>query len=650
MGGTASTGGTTSADALGQARRRSDAGDVVGAVAALARIAVDPVDPVAWSAADRILARLGAAAGPAPWARRSVEVALLVSHTGGPLAAALRVAGIAHGLDVRVHETPYHSYEQEIADASSGLYASAPDVVVLVVDQRDVRLPDVSQDPDADLAREVGRWRGMWDLVRGRSGALVLQTSFVPPPHDALGDVAVRTPGSRRRLLSRLNDELAVAGVPGVHVVDADAVVRRVGESAWQDPRYWFAAKQTVAPGAVPVLAHRVVDVMAAALGLARKVVVLDLDDTLWGGVIGEDGLGGIVLGDGPAGEAYVAFQEYVSSLRRRGLLLAVCTKNNPDDARLPFQRHPEMRLTLDDVVAFEASWDPKPQALARIAASLDLGLDALVLVDDNPAEREIVRRLTPEVGVVELPTQPSGYVAALASFPGLQSASLTGEDARRTEQYRARGRASALAAGAGTREDFLQSLGMTARIEALDDVNVARVAQLVAKTNQLNLTGRRHGVADLNRLADQGLVWGLRLTDRFDDHGLVGVLAAVPDGPDLRIDTFVMSCRVLGRTAERAFLAALVGRAHADGRARVLGELIPTDRNVPARSILPDAGFRPLHDPDRSGADGVRWWQIAVPGDGVSSPFVPWWAPDGLAGGGEPVVAERAGTEVVHG
>ncbi|WP_435736848.1 HAD-IIIC family phosphatase [Cellulosimicrobium sp. PMB13] len=625
-----------SADLLAEARRRVDDGDAAGAAAVLGRVAEDASNAGAWMAADRLAARLPRGEdGSAPWARRSVRLALLASHTSGPLASALRVAALAHGIALDVHEAPYHAYEQEIADPTSGTYASRPDVVLLAVDQREARLPDLSASPEEDVRREVDRWRAHWELIRSRSRALVLQTSFVPPSADALGDVALRTPGARRRLLRQVNDELALAGDSGAYVVDAEAVAAEVGAGAWADPRYWFAAKQAVGPGAVPHLARRVVDVLAGALGLGRKVLALDLDNTLWGGVVGEDGVGGIVLGDGPAGEAFAEFQAYLSSLRSRGLLLAVCSKNNPADARLPFEQHPEMRLRLEDLVAFEASWDTKPEALRRIAKQLDVGLDALVLVDDNPAEREIVRQLLPQVGVVELPAQPSGYVRAVASFPGLQSAALTADDARRTERYHARREAADLEGSAATREDFLTSLRMTARIEPLDEVNLARIVQLVGKTNQLNLTGRRHQAADVLDLAARpgAVVWGLRMSDRFDDHGLVGVLAAVPSGGDLRIDTFVLSCRVLGRTAERAMLDALHAFAVTEGRARLLGEFVATDRNAPARPILPEAGFRPAHAPP-DGDLAAQWWELVVDEQRIGSPFVAWTGPDGSGGG----------------
>ncbi|WP_164983773.1 HAD-IIIC family phosphatase [Cellulomonas endophytica] len=618
--GTTTTG--VAAEPLATALEHQRAGRGAAALDVLARLAQGRPDLRQTSGADRLLARLRADGAVAGWARREATVAVVSSHTSGQLAAAVRVAALAHGLAATTVETGYRTYEAAVVDPASELYAAAPDVVLLVVDARELHLPELSEDPEADLAAEVARWTGLWRPLRERSGATVVQATFVPAPDDALGDLGAVLPGARRRLVRELNLRLADAAPAGVHLVDAEAVAAEVGARVWADSRYWFAAKHAVGLGAVGALAARLTDVAAAALGLSRKVVVLDLDNTLWGGVVGEDGLGGIALGGTPAGEAFVAFQHYVRSLRRRGLVLAVSTKNNPDEARRPFSAHPEMVLGLDDLVAFEAGWGTKPDAVRSMAATLGLGLEAFVLVDDNPAERERMRHELPQVGVVDLPPDPSGYVAALARFPGLQTVALTAEDARRTEQYRARHEAQRLSTSAASPEEFLAALGMTATVEDLSETNLARVVQLIGKTNQLNLTGRRHGTAAVEAfgVTPGAVVWAMRVRDRFDDHGLVAAVVAVPDGTTLRLDTFVMSCRVLGRTAERALLAALVEHAGEKGFARVLAHFVPSGRNAPAQRILPEAGFvRVEGGPDvdaapPAGEHGpVETWELVV-------------------------------------
>lgn len=582
-----------------------------------------------WLTADRLLARVGEAG-----ARRTCRLAVLSSHTSGQLTAALRVACAVHGIAVSTYESDYRTFEQEILDPDSGLYAFQPDAVLIAADQREVRLPEVSADPEADLAGEVDRWTGLWERLRAATSALVLQLTFVPPLTDALGAHGAVHPGGRRRLLRRLNLELGTRALVGTHLVDLEAVAYQVGRDALDDPRYWYRSKHAIGLGATTATAAAVADTLAATLGWSRKLVVLDLDNTLWGGVIGEDGLGGLELGDGARGEAFVEVQRYLRSLKQRGLLLAVASKNNDADARLPFERHPDMVLQLDDLVGFSASWDQKATAVEQLAQDLDLGLDAVVFVDDNPAERAAMRHTLPQVGVVELPPEPSGYVAAIAAFPGLQTTGVTDEDLRRTSQYQARSQAKALQRASGSRQDYLAELQMTATVEPLDETNTARIAQLIGKTNQFNLTGRRHSAAAVQEFADtpRGLVWGLRLRDRFDDHGLVAVLIGAPspqDPAELVLDTFVMSCRVLARTVEQALLDEAAGWAREQSYRSVLGHFVPTDRNAPARSVLPDSGFRavppdgrdPLPGVGDDAADAVESWRLDLAGDPSINP-----------------------------
>ena len=611
---------------LARARDAAHAGDAGVARRLLNELSTTDSDLMSWLAIDRLLGKLGAEGS-----RRSVRLAVLSSHTGSQLTAALRVACAVNGLALTTYESDFRTFEQDILDADSGLYAFEPDVVLLAVDQREVSFPEISVAPDQDLASEVARWQQHWATIGERTGATVVQLTFVPPLTDALGQHGAVHPGGRRRQLRRLNLALSAAPVSGVHLVDAVDVAYEVGREALEDPRYWFRSKHAIGLGATTAMARAVADTMAAAVGLARKVVVVDLDNTLWGGVIGEDGLGGLVLGDGPDGEAFVACQQFLSDLRHRGLVLAVCSKNNPDDARLPFEQHPDMVLALDDFVAFRASWDPKPEVLAQIADELDVGLESLVFVDDNPAERDIVRQLLPDVGVVELPREPQGYVPAIARFPGLQTVSITEEDAGRTRQYQSRAQARSLASRAGSVEEFLSSLEMAATVEPLQEANLNRIVQLIGKTNQFNLSVRRHGVAEVERLdrLDRSLVWGLRLSDRFDTHGLVSVLIAAPDPGDddtLVIDTFVMSCRVLGRTVERALLAAMIGWAAENGYRRIVGHYAPSGRNLPAAAVLPDAGFRETADPPPADlipndAGPLQAWEFVIGTDQTNDP-----------------------------
>jgi FkbH-like protein len=609
-------------DLLDQARELARSGHVRAAARRLRAVAVAGQELPVWLAASRQIQTLPST----EWARRTVRLAVLGSHTTAHVVAALITASAAEGIALDIYEAPYGQYEQEILDASSGLAQFGPDVVLLAVDERALRFPSLSASPEEDLAAEVARWSGMWSVVRDRLGAAILQMTFVPALDDELGSLSSSVAGSRRRLVRRLNLALGDAAPEGVHLVDAEAVAMRAGAAAWSDPRYWFLSKHAIGLGALPSLARETAQVLSASLGLNRRVVVLDLDGTIWGGVVGEDGPHGIDVGDGPVGEAYQAFQEYLLRLRRRGMLLVAVSKNNESDARAPFVERPEMRLSLDDFAAFVPSWNDKPGVIERIAHELGLGLDTFVFVDDNPVEREAVRQALPDVGVVSLPRDPAHYIDALVTFPGMQAGALTAEDGRRTDQYRARLQVARLQESSGSREEFLAGLRMTLTVEPIGAANIKRVSQLSGKTNQFNLTGRRHSAAEALALAEQADVVAIafRLRDAYDDHGLIGVLLARPDDEDLVVDTWLMSCRVLGRGLEVAVMSAVSGEARRRGHRRVVGEFVPTGRNAPARRAYPDAGFTPLGgqaaDPNELGPER---WVLDLAEEDPPSPYV---------------------------
>jgi FkbH-like protein len=397
-----------------------------------------------------------------------------------------------------------------------------------------------------------------------------------------------------------------------VSIVDCEYLSALFGKQRWCDPRYWYLGKHAVALDALPLLARHTAAVMAADLGLTRKCLVLDLDNTLWGGIIGEDGLAGIRLGAGVEGEAFVAFQEYIRKLKNKGVILAVCSKNNEADAKEPFEKHPEMRLKLEDIAMFVANWQPKPDNLRAIAKTLDLGLDSLVFVDDNPVERAAIRQLLPEVDVIPLPEDPAYYTRALSDYLMFEARSFTSDDLKRTDQYRSRAQIVELKASATNLDDFYRSLSMKAVVAPFDDFHLPRIAQLLGKTNQFNLTTRRHGMPQLQAfLQDSDCVhFYLRLRDRFADHGLVSLMIALRRANVLEIDTWLMSCRVLGRTVEATMLQHLFGRANELGCTSVRGIYIPTAKNAMAKDVFAKFGFTLVED---SGGSCVWQYDLMV-------------------------------------
>ena len=398
------------------------------------------LDFVAWQSAWRLLHECRDRTPAA----RAARVAVLGSYTITQFSALLGLAALKAGIDITLYESDYSQYRQAILDPNSPLYAFEPDFIVIAVHAGDVALPLFSHTSAESVQAELQRWTDLWFHIRRSSNARIIQHTFALPPEQPMGHLGARLGGSRYRMLQALNAELGDAAADEVALVDCERLAALVGARSWFNPRYWHLAKYAVAPDQQPLLARHTVAVLAAELGLSRKCLVVDLDNTIWGGVVGEDGVANLRIGDGLEGEAYVAFQEYLLSLKERGVLLAVCSKNNPQDAREPFELRPEMRMHLDDVACFMVGWEPKSEQIRRIARTLNLGLDALVFVDDNPAEREIIRQALPEVDVVTLPADPSGYVRALSEYLFLEPHAFTAEDAQRTETVPCTGAACA--------------------------------------------------------------------------------------------------------------------------------------------------------------------------------------------------------------
>ncbi|UCD76618.1 MAG: HAD-IIIC family phosphatase [Phycisphaerales bacterium] len=526
--------------------------------------------------------------------KRTARAALLGSYTTSQLVPMIALAARRWGIALEVYEAPYGQYQQEILDPGSGLYAFEPDFVILALHAGELALPRFAESPAEAVATEVDRWRMLWEALDKRSTARMIMHNFALPFEAPMGNLTGRLPGARESMMRQVNHALGEAAGNAVSIVDCDRLSSVFGKARWFDDKYYHIAKQAVSLDSLPVLAKHTAAVLAADLGLSRKCLVLDLDNTLWGGVIGEDGLAGIRLGAGPEGEAFVAFQEYILELKNKGVILAVCSKNNDADAKEPFTQHPDMRIALDDIAIFVANWRPKSDNIKFIAETLNIGLDSLVFVDDNPAEREVIRQHLPEVEVITLPADPTGYRRALAGTLWFETASFTQEDAGKTEQYKAKAEIAQLETSAGSLEEFHRSLDMRAIIAPFDDLHLPRIVQLIGKTNQFNLTTRRHTMQVVREfMSDPDCVhFYLKLQDRFTDHGLVSMLIARRDGEVMDIDTFLMSCRVIGRTVEAEMLAQLCERAAAAGCAKLRGTYIPTAKNVMVKDLYSRFGF----------------------------------------------------------
>jgi FkbH-like protein len=574
------------------ARAHARTGDLREAAEWTARVVEGGYDYVAWSSVAALVKSLPAEYWPRQY--RRTRVAIAGSYTTGQFSALLRLACMQLGIEAAVFETPFAQYRQELLDTDSDLYRFEPNFIIVAVHVLETALPDYHDDPARCVAAEVERWRALWDIAGDRAGARVVQHNFAIPAEEALNHLSARIAGSRYSMLQTLNRALADAAGTSVSIVDCERLAAGTGKATWFDQKYWHVSKQAVSLRALPLLAHHTAAVIAAELGLTRKCVVLDLDNTLWGGVVGEDGIAGIRIGSGPDGEAFSQFQHYLLRLKQQGVLLAVCSKNNPRDAMEPFEQHPDMVLRPGDFVAFVANWNDKVSGMQEIARILNIGLDSLVFVDDNPVERQAVRRTLPDVDVITLPAEPERYMETLAAYPMLERSWITSEDRARTDVYRARAEAAAAREAARTPEEYYRELCMTAVLGRFDAIHLPRIAQLFGKTNQFNMTTRRHSLEDLQRMAADPhcIHFWLKLRDRYADHGLVSAMIARAEGGVVDIESWIMSCRVIGRTVESVMLRHLAREAKRRGCERIRGTWIETPKNEVARDVYERYGF----------------------------------------------------------
>jgi FkbH-like protein len=541
------------------------------------------------------------AAMPPGLTTRPVRLALLGSATLSHLVPAIRIAGLRRGIWIECYENAFGQYLHELSDPRSALHAFAPTAVLLSLDAyhltAGVTAGFDSTRAEAALDEIIGRVRQAWRLAREAFQCPIIHQCALPVFPPVLGGNEHRLAGSKATFVRRFNTAVrAMADEEGVDLLALDDRSNRDGLAAWHNPTYWYHGKQEVSPAAAPMYGDLVVRLLAAGQGRSGKCLVLDLDNTLWGGVVGDDGLEGIVIGQGSAsGEAYVAFQEYCRELSRRGVILAVCSKNDEANALEPFDSHPDMVLRRPDIACFVANWSDKAANIRQVAAELNIGLDALVFVDDNPFERNLIRRELPMVAVPEVSEDPVSFIAAIADAGYFEARAITDEDRERTAQYHGNMAREALRSSTDL-EGYLRGLEMQLLWRRFDRLGLARTVQLINKSNQFNLTTRRYTEQEVLAVMDDPSAFGLqlRLLDRFGDNGVIAiVIGRLQENRDLLVDTWLMSCRVLGRQVEPTTLNIIVEQARALGARRLVGEYIPTKKNGMVKNHYGQLGFQ---------------------------------------------------------
>jgi len=566
------------------------------------------------------------------------KLGLISNATTDLISPALVATSLRHGIALECIAAPFGQVALQAFSKDSEINKVKPDAVLIALDFRGLPLRPTPGDVTAaqeTVTHVLDYLAAIREGIKQDGGTICILQTIARPAEPYFGSFDLVTPGTLRHLIDAVNRGIASSLVGSEDILlDVAGLAETVGLAEWHSPVEWNLAKLPFASTFLPLYADHVCRLIGALRGKSRRCLVLDLDNTLWSGVIGDDGLEGIIIGPGDAtGEAHLSLQQAVLSLRDRGIVLAVSSKNDDAVARSAFQTHPEMLLREEHISVFQANWNDKASNIKAIAEELSLGLDALVLLDDNPAERGLVRRLLPQVAVPELPEDPSLYARTLMASGYFEAITFSAEDRKRADFYRDNARRIALQKQAGDVDAYLASLEMVIRFRPFDHVGRARITQLINKSNQFNLTTRRYTEAEIRDIGRDPNYYTLQvsLADIYGDNGMISVVICQRNGEDWYVDTWLMSCRVLGRRVENAVLSQLLGEARRRGIRRIVGAYRATARNKMVENHYAKLGFSVMENQD----DGTVLWELDVAGPSENIPI--------------PMTVERFGFDLVE-
>lgn len=544
------------------------------------------------------------------------RVAVLGGSTTNEIVDQLELMLLHYGIKPTFYQSEYAQYWQDAMFGNEALDSFRPDIVYIHTSWRNItEFPTTSssrEEVDVLLENTYRHFAVMWDRLAERFGCPVIQDNFDRPAWRLLGNRDVYDYRGRTNFIARLNQKLYqyAESHKAFFVNDVDFLAASYGLDEWSNPLYWHMYKYSLCLDAVPSLAKSVADIIKSIYGKNKKVLVCDLDNTLWGGVVGDDGVEGIQVGpEVPVGQIYSEFQQYVKELKSIGVLLAVNSKNDEENA-IAGLNHPDGPLKPGDFVSVKANWDNKDRNMQAIAAELNLGVDSFVFIDDNPTEREIVRQADFGMAIPAM-DRVENYLKAVDRNGYFEVTSLSADDLSRVEMYKANAKRVQLQENAGSYEDFLKSLNMQATIRAFEPIYIQRIAQLTNKSNQFNLTTLRCSESDINRMqaSDDYLCLYGKLADKFGDNGVVSVVAGQIEDKTLHMRLWLMSCRVLKRGMEDAMLDTLVSDARAKNLETVIGYYYPTPKNNMVREFYKTMGFRLVSQDE----NGNTTWALDV-------------------------------------
>ncbi len=535
----------------------------------------------------------------------SKKLAILGDCATQHIAKAIKGYAVERNVALDVFDADYNQILAQVFDDDSELYSFNPDYI-LMIQCTEKLYEKYCSTPVAERCnfsdKTVSQICSYWEKIRSTCKARILQFNFPEIDDNVFGSFANGTESSFLFQLRKLNFLLntAASSSKNVFIVDIMSLQNRIGRNQYFDPKLYYIAKIPISLDVLPDIARVVNDVICALNGSFKKCVILDLDNTLWGGVIGDDGLDGIQIGELGLGHAFSDFQQWLKELKQRGIILAVCSKNNEDAAKEPFIKHPDMILRLDDISAFVANWEDKAQNIRSIQKALNIGFDSMVFIDDNPFERNLVHSMIPEITVPELPEDPSLYLEYLRSLNLFETASYSEEDVSRTKQYQDEFNRNIAKDKFETYDDYLKNLEMKAESGPFRQFDFPRISQLTQRSNQFNLRTVRYTEAEIADIAesDKYLTISFSLEDNFGNHGLISVVILEKhDDGILFINTWLMSCRVLKRGMEEFIVNTIIETAQKNGFNSVVGEYIKTPKNAMVKDIYSRMGFEQISD-----------------------------------------------------
>lgn len=529
---------------------------------------------------------------------KTLKIGILSNSTTSLITPVLNATALRYGIILEIHEAEFNQIAQEAFAANSFFQNKKLDVILLSIDING--LPFISCPGDKNFSKKnihdcIEYLNKVIQGLKSKTGAQIIMQNFVSPTEQIFGSYERRLEGTLSSFVFEINSHLDKIQDSSVFILDVANLASKIGLYNWFDPTLWNLTKIPFAPKYLPIYADFICRILSAILGKSRRCLVLDLDNTLWGGVIGDDGLEGILIGNGDAtGEAHLHLQKTVLLLRERGIVLAVCSKNEDTTARLPFKEHPDMLLRENHIAVFQANWTDKATNIKAISETLSLGLESIVFVDDNPAERKRVRDELPEVAVPEMPNDPALFVPTIIASGYFESINFSNEDSKRAEFYQANAKRVELINQSIDMNSYLKSLEMEIKFKPFDEQGRSRIHQLISKSNQFNLTTIRHTQDDLINFENNENYFTrqIRLKDIFGDNGMICVIICNKAEREWKINTWLMSCRVLNRRVEESCLNHLVHYAKKDGVKKLIGKYLPTKRNIIVKDHYKKLGF----------------------------------------------------------